>query len=70
MLDSFNEHLSTRCRYHIARKEQDAFALESQKKCKQAMEAGNFKSEIVPVTITRSDKRAPVSCERTCSCTL
>ncbi len=35
----------------IARPEQDQFALESQKRCAAAVEAGRFRDEIAPVTI-------------------
>ncbi|MDV7271201.1 acetyl-CoA C-acyltransferase family protein [Thioclava sp. A2] len=35
----------------ITREEQDAFALESQRRAKAAIEAGHFKAEIVPVEI-------------------
>lgn len=35
----------------ISRREQDAFALESQRKAKAAMEAGKFQDEIIPVEI-------------------
>mgnify|MGYP002378256430 CR=1 FL=1 len=38
-------------RYGITREQQDAFAVESQRKAVAAMEAGRFKDEIVPVTI-------------------
>lgn len=38
-------------RYGITREEQDRFALESQMKCKAAMERGAFKDEIVPVSV-------------------
>ena len=42
--------------YAISREEQDAFALDSQRKCAQAIEAGRFQDEIVPV-IVKSGKR-------------
>uniref|UniRef100_A0A5K3F7P7 Acetyl-CoA acetyltransferase, cytosolic n=1 Tax=Mesocestoides corti TaxID=53468 RepID=A0A5K3F7P7_MESCO len=48
-------------KYQISRKDQDAFAVESQAKCKQAMETGKFKSEIVPITIPNCDKRGSSS---------
>jgi len=35
----------------ISREEQDSFALRSQQKCGAAIEAGNFRKEIVPVKI-------------------
>jgi len=38
-------------RYKLSREEQDRFALESQLKCKAAIEAGRFRDEIVPVEI-------------------
>jgi acetyl-CoA C-acetyltransferase len=37
--------------YSISREEQDAFALESQKKAAAAIEAGRFRDEIVPVEV-------------------
>lgn len=39
-------------RYNITRKEQDQFAFESQQRAKAAVEAGRFKEQMVPVTIT------------------
>ncbi|VDN97001.1 unnamed protein product [Rodentolepis nana] len=44
-------------KFHIRRIDQDAFAYESQARCKQAVELGKFKSEIAPVSITKTDKR-------------
>lgn len=38
-------------RYHISRADQDAFALDSQRKTKAAMEAGRFRDEIVPFEV-------------------
>jgi acetyl-CoA C-acetyltransferase len=38
-------------RYHITRKEQDAFAVDSQRKMKVAIDAGKFKDEIVPFEV-------------------
>ncbi|BEP00140.1 hypothetical protein FNSA3_00030 [Fusobacterium nucleatum] len=38
-------------KYGITREEQDAFALESQKKAIAAVDSGRFKDEIVPVII-------------------
>ncbi|HYP21290.1 MAG TPA: acetyl-CoA C-acyltransferase, partial [Chloroflexia bacterium] len=38
-------------RWDVSREDQDAFALESQRKAGEAIEAGRFKDEIVPVTI-------------------
>ena len=37
--------------YHIPREEQDAYALESQRRAGAAIQAGRFTSEIVPVTV-------------------
>lgn len=37
--------------YNISKEEQDEFAYKSQMKCKDAMESGKFKDEIVPVMI-------------------
>lgn len=39
-------------RYNISREEQDLFALESQRKAKEAVFAGLFSQEIVPVIVT------------------
>jgi acetyl-CoA C-acetyltransferase len=39
-------------KWQITREQQDEFAFDSQQKAKAAMEAGRFKDEIVPVTIT------------------
>ena len=38
-------------KYHISREEQDAFAVLSQQKCRDAVAAGRFKEEIVPVKV-------------------
>ena len=38
-------------RHEISREEQDRFALESQRKAGEAIKAGRFKDEIVPVTV-------------------
>ncbi|MCO6438126.1 MAG: acetyl-CoA C-acyltransferase [Phycisphaerae bacterium] len=38
-------------KYKLSRQEQDEFALQSQVKCKAAMESGRFRDEIVPVEI-------------------
>jgi len=38
-------------RYEISRKDQDEFAVRSQKKAQEAIKAGKFKDEIVPVTV-------------------
>lgn len=40
-------------RYKLSREEQDRFALESQMRCKVAMESSRFRDEIVPVEIPR-----------------
>lgn len=40
-------------RYKLSREEQDRFALESQMRCKVAMESNRFRDEIVPVEIPR-----------------
>ncbi|MDR7556332.1 MAG: 3-oxoadipyl-CoA thiolase [Armatimonadota bacterium] len=45
------EHVATQ--YGITREEQDAFALESQRRAAAAMAAGRFADEIVPVVIPR-----------------
>ena len=37
--------------YSVSRTEQDAFAANSQKRAQEAIEAGNFKSQIVPVSV-------------------
>jgi acetyl-CoA C-acetyltransferase len=41
--------------YHIAREEQDSYALLSQQRARRAIESGRFADEIVPVTV--KDKR-------------
>jgi acetyl-CoA C-acetyltransferase len=38
-------------RYHVSREDQDAFAVESQKRSAKGIERGAFEEEIVPVTI-------------------
>ncbi len=38
-------------KYNISREEQDAFALESQRRAAAAIEAGHFKEQIVPITL-------------------
>ena len=45
--------------HHISREDQDAFALESQQRAARAIEAGYFKSQIVPVEI--ASRRQTVS---------
>lgn len=55
--DAFNNyHMGTTAenvaqKYAFSREQQDAFAAESQRKAADAMNAGRFKNEIVPVTI-------------------
>ncbi|BAK99615.1 putative acetyl-CoA acetyltransferase [Oscillibacter valericigenes Sjm18-20] len=44
-------------RFHITREEQDAFAAESQRRALEAIAAGHFKKEIVPVEV-KEKKRA------------
>ncbi len=56
--DIFNDyHMGTTAenvakQYSITREEQDAFAANSQQKAGKAMEAGNFRDEIIPITIS------------------
>ncbi|MDO4680992.1 MAG: acetyl-CoA C-acetyltransferase [Aerococcus sp.] len=38
--------------YHLTREDQDAFALESQRRAQQAMTIGRFDDEILPLTVT------------------
>ena len=38
-------------KFHLGREEQDAFAVESQRKAQQAIESGRFKDEIIPVEV-------------------
>jgi len=38
-------------KYHVTREEQDAFALESHRRANEAIKAGKFKDEIVPVEL-------------------
>lgn len=49
-------------KYDISREEQDEFAFNSQSKCKNAIESGRFKDEIVPVMIPQR-KSDPVPFE-------
>src|SRR3954453_5424420 len=44
--------------HRITREQSDAFALESQRKAKAAIDAGHFSREIAPVTIPGSDPRS------------
>ena len=48
--------------YRISREEQDAYALESQKRAGQAIASGRFADEIVPVEI--AGKKGPIRIER------
>ena len=50
-------------RYKLSRKEQDQFAVESQMKCKAAMEAGRFQDEIIPIEVPQR-KGEPVVVDR------
>lgn len=50
----YNEHMGSLCeltvkKYEISRKEQDAFALQSQKKAMDAAKKGFFKEELIPI---------------------
>jgi len=47
-------------KYAVSREAQDRFALESQQKCKKAIEKGIFNEEIVPVTIKQRKKEIVV----------
>ncbi|MEX2528192.1 MAG: thiolase family protein [Gemmatimonadota bacterium] len=47
----------------VSRQEQDAFALESQRRCGEAMESGRFQDEVVPVEVPRR-RGAPVVIHR------
>ena len=40
-------------RYHVGREDQDAFALESQRRTAAAIESGRFKEQILPVEVKR-----------------
>jgi 3-oxoadipyl-CoA thiolase len=50
-------------RYHISREDQDAFALESQRRAADAMSAGRFDAELVPVVAPRRGTE-PVTIDR------
>ncbi|MFW6084478.1 MAG: thiolase family protein [Gemmatimonadota bacterium] len=50
-------------RYGVSREEQDAFAIESQRRAAAAMEAGRFADEIVPVEVPQR-KGPPVTVDR------
>ncbi|HWK68894.1 acetyl-CoA C-acyltransferase family protein [Pseudorhodoplanes sp.] len=43
-------------KYRISRQDQDAFALESQRRAAAAIEAGHFKSQILPLEVTSGRK--------------
>jgi acetyl-CoA C-acetyltransferase len=43
-------------RFHITREEQDAFSVESQRRALEAIAAGHFKKEIVPVEVKEKKK--------------
>lgn len=55
------ENVATK--YKISREEQDAFAVESQRRCRAAMEAGRFDDEMVPVEVPQR-KGEPVVVDR------
>ena len=42
-------------KYNVSREDQDAFSLQSHKKAIQAIEAGKFKNQIVPVEVEKVD---------------
>ncbi|MGD0216638.1 MAG: acetyl-CoA C-acetyltransferase [Desulfobaccales bacterium] len=44
-------------KFHLTREEQDAFALDSQRKAEQAIKSGRFRDEIVPVEVPQ--KKGP-----------
>ena len=46
--------------YGISREESDSFALESQRKAKAAIDAGHFKAEIAPVSVTVKGQPAAI----------
>ena len=47
-------------KYGITREEQDAFAIESQRRYAEAAESGRFKDEIVPVTVKQRRKEVVI----------
>lgn len=47
-------------RYHVSREDQDAYALQSQKRAMAARDAGKFKDEIVPVEVRINRKETRV----------
>ena len=44
----------------ITREEQDAFSMESQRRAIEAIDAGRFKDEIVPITVPQGRKKPPI----------
>ncbi len=44
----------------ITREEQDAFSIESQRRAIEAIDAGRFKDEIIPVTVPQGRKKPPI----------
>lgn len=46
--------------FHISREEQDAFALESQRRAAAAIQSGRFRNEIVPLSVPQGRKKPPV----------
>lgn len=52
-------------KHHVSREDQDRFALDSQMKCRRAMESGRFADEIVPVPLPqRKGAAAPTAADR------
>lgn len=47
-------------KYGVSREDQDAFALESQRRAAQAIAQGKFKDEIVPLTVPQGKKKDPI----------
>ena len=47
--------------FNVTREEQDAFAYQSQMKCKAAMEAGRFDAELIPVHVEQGKKSYDVT---------
>jgi acetyl-CoA acyltransferase len=50
-----SENVATR--YRIGREDQDAFAVESQRRALAAIESGRFKEEIIPIDVERDGRR-------------
>ncbi|WP_226580789.1 thiolase family protein [Halobacillus litoralis] len=48
-------------RYNVTREDQDAFAIESQRRASKAIEEGRFKDEIVPVEV--KEKKSVFTCD-------